>query len=103
MSFDFSSQPTRKLVGLQIFQAGSQTDSLGREKVWSPKDLDNIKRLFDAGSPEVVYIKLGHCSPEHVTRLSQDLEIPNSILLGEDGTGRGAAALGKVTEAISPQ
>ena len=98
MSFDFSSQPTRKLVGLQIFQSGTQTDSLGREKVWSPKDLDNIKRLFDAGSPEVVYIKLGHCSPEHVTRLSKDLEIPNSILLGEEGTGRGAAALGKVTE-----
>ena len=48
--------------------------------------------------PEVVPIKLGHSSPEHIANVAKELELSPALLTGEEG--KGAAALGKVTQLV---
>lgn len=88
---------TRTIKGVQIFKSGLHRDSQGREKEWSPEDVENILQTFSKGIPSSVPVKLGHTSTEHNAAVAEGLGLPASVLGGEEETGRGAATLGKVT------
>lgn len=93
----FQDIPLKKITGIEIFKAGPQTDSKGREKEWTTTELRQIVRAFNAGRPALVHVKLGHTSEEHNDLVAKELNIPSSILSGEGETGHGAASLGKIT------
>jgi hypothetical protein len=51
---------------------------------------------FNSGLPEYVPVKWGHTSDEFNRRVAEELGIPPSALMGENGGGDGVASLGRV-------
>jgi len=96
----FANLDKRELVGLQIFKSGFHVSGNGIPKHWSNDELDKMVHNFNNGIPEVAYVKMGHCSDEFVEKLAEELNVPKSAIAGEPGTGRGKAALGRLTKML---
>ena len=84
----------RVISGLEIFSAGTHTDSSGQTDEFTAEHLDAMIAAFDGGTPEVVPIKLGHTSSEFNDLVAKALSVPKEVLQGEGGEG--AASLGRV-------
>ncbi len=91
----FQDQSTRKVLGVEIFKAGPQRDSIGREREWTSKELDVMLNNFNSGIVSSANLKLGHTSDEHTAKVAEELGLTSTLLMGDEG--KGAAALGKIT------
>lgn len=80
--------------GVEIFQTGEFTDSQGQKAEWTVAKLDQMIKNFQEGFPGVVPIKLGHTSDKFIKEVATALELPKEVLLGENQSGKGGAALG---------
>lgn len=86
---------TKHIVGLEIFSAGSHTDSQGENRVWTLGDLDGLVTAFAKRTPERVPVIMGHTTPEFNAEIAEALDIPAQLLHGQDGDN-GRASLGEV-------
>jgi hypothetical protein len=85
------------LSGVEIFSAGTQTDSSGFSDTFTVEDLDLIVERFSVGSPEFVPVKLGHTSDEFNELVAKSLNVPAAGLTGENGGEDGVISLGRVS------
>ena len=83
---NYQAMATRSVAGVEIFKAGSHTDSAGQTRQWSSADL---RALAMSQNPP---LKVGHTSDAFNARLADELGIPLGIMLGEKG--KGAARFG---------
>lgn len=88
-SSSYQAMATRSVSGVEIFKAGTHTDSAGQTRQWSSVDLSALS--LSKGVP----LKVGHTSDAFNARLADELGIPLGIMLGEKG--KGAARFGKVS------
>lgn len=84
------------LSGVEIFSAGTQTDSSGFTDQFTVDDIDIIVERFNQGSPEYVPVKLGHTSDEFNQLVARSLDVPSAVLHGENGGSDGVISLGRV-------
>jgi hypothetical protein len=89
---EFQAARTRSVMGVEIFAAGTWTDSGGTTHTWSMEDL----AAMVAQQGERVPLKAGHTSDAFNDALAHALNVPKAIITGE-GMGQGQIALGKVT------
>lgn len=86
----------RKIIGVEIFSAGTWTDGESQlTRTWTEKDLDAIIKTYESKGL-MAPVKLGHTSDDFNTRVAEELDLPMSILIGEDEEGSGQARLGEV-------
>jgi len=82
--------------GIEIFAAGTWTDSQGQEREWGDADLDRILKNFNTDSKDTpLPVKVGHTDDEFNTRVADELGIPNSLVTGDEGLG--APRLGQIS------
>lgn len=81
--------------GVEIFAAGTWTDSQGQEREWTESDLDKLLKNFKTDSKDnPLPLKVGHTDDTFNARIADELGIPGSLLTGDDGNG--AARLGRI-------
>jgi hypothetical protein len=86
---------THTVEGVEIFAAGTWTDSQGQEREWTEADLDRLLKNFTGDSKESpLPVKVGHTDDAFNARVADELGIPNSLLTGDGGLG--AARLGHI-------
>jgi len=86
---------THTVEGVEIFAAGTWTDSQGQEREWTQSDLQTLLDNFNADSQKSnLPIKVGHTDDSFNARVADELGIPNSLLIGDQGNG--AARLGYI-------
>lgn len=83
----FQAVATRDLDGIEIFAAGTWTDSDGKSKQWTQEDLHDLVTNFkDAES--TIPLKVGHTTDEFNSQLADQLGLPIGFLTGEHGHGQ---------------
>jgi len=90
---EFKAPQTRSVMGVEIFAAGTWTDSAGTTRVWTEADLDQMVANARANHPERRPVKAGHTSGTFNRNLAAALSVPEAIITGEQG-GQGQIALG---------
>lgn len=81
--------------GVEVFSAGTQTDSQGQPFTFSVDDLERMAEQFRKGQPGYVPVKLGHTSDEFNAMVAEQLGLPSLALSGEGGVD-GVASLGQI-------
>lgn len=76
------------VTGVRIFETGTWTDSSGKIREWTEKDLDVLVKAFGAGVPGVVPLKAGHTPDTFNMKLAEKLGIPVELVIGEHGKGQ---------------
>ena len=72
---DVKPLPTVDLIGIEIFEAGTWTDSEGTTRTFSGKDLENIVKRFEEDKGEVrPYLKISHLDRSQYTDAQGDPE-----------------------------
>lgn len=92
---NFQSPSMKKVANVDIFAAGTWTDSAGFTREWTKDDLDSMVKAFDAGVVPLVPAKAGHTSDEFNRKIAEALGVPVDLVTGDHGQGQ--IALGKVT------
>lgn len=86
----------KTVEGVEIFAAGTWTDSQGQERQWTEADLDTLLKNFKADSKDApLPVKVGHTDDSFNERIADELGIPNGLLTGDEGNG--AARLGHIS------
>mgnify|MGYP003643976187 FL=1 len=84
-------------LGVEVFRAGTHTNSRGEERIWSQKDLDHMVTNFDKKVPPFSSVKSGHSSDEYNEKLAEALGIPKLMVDGDGDDRDGQLSLGRVT------
>lgn len=86
MPDNFAAMATSTIPAREIFAAGTWTDADGNEREWTDKDLATIIRKFN-GETEPIPLKAGHTEDGFNNRIADQLNIPNSLVTGDEGNG----------------
>lgn len=92
-----TSEDNHTIEGIEIFAAGTWTDSQGQEREWTESDLDKLLKNFNTDSKtSPLPVKVGHTDDQFNAQVADELGIPATLLTGDEGNG--AARLGKISK-----
>jgi len=84
----YAAPKMRHVTGVRIFETGTWTDSSGKIREWTGKDLDVLVEAFGAGVPGIVPVKAGHTPDSFNRKLAEKLDIPVELVIGDQGKGQ---------------
>jgi len=97
LSMTLAAPETKTVEGVEIFASGSWTDSQGEEREWTEQDLDKLLKNFRIDSEDhPIPVKVGHTDDTFNARVADELGIPPTLLVGDEG--QGAPRLGRILE-----
>ncbi len=91
----FQAPNMKTVASVDVFAAGTWTDSAGFTRNWTGEDLDNMVKAFEAGVPAIVPVKCGHTDDEFNRKIAEALDVPVEVITGDQGQGQ--ISIGKMT------